>query len=236
MLTTLAIFFAITKIHIHIIPAINNLMATNPNVKVFPEDFLKMICQISTSFPNFDHSNEIARVYSSSRFGLRQSFKKNVTQQTFSQNQSGNVNSEASSIKNSTTTPNSKYPCHYCGEIGNWSTDFLTQIKANLMRNRTRGSGVNVASIGILPSLEDTEGLLDSGATHSIVVSFSLFTSMASADMTLSVASCESYRVDGIVDIELDTPVGISQPSGVLILKEYSWCSSVCWSSYRTKF
>ncbi|MBW0506565.1 hypothetical protein O181_046280 [Austropuccinia psidii MF-1] len=61
MLTTLAIFFAVPSMHQHITPAINTLMATNPNLKVQPDDLLNMIRQIATASPNFDHSTEIAK-------------------------------------------------------------------------------------------------------------------------------------------------------------------------------
>ncbi|MBW0482568.1 hypothetical protein O181_022283 [Austropuccinia psidii MF-1] len=60
MITTLAIFFAVPSIHQHITPAINTLMATNPNLKVRPDDLLNMIQQIATASPSFDHSTEIA--------------------------------------------------------------------------------------------------------------------------------------------------------------------------------
>ncbi|MBW0559049.1 hypothetical protein O181_098764 [Austropuccinia psidii MF-1] len=43
-----------------------------------------------------------------------------------------------------------------------------THLRANAARNRTRKLDANVASLGVVPSLEDTEGLIDSGATHSV--------------------------------------------------------------------
>ncbi|MBW0562479.1 hypothetical protein O181_102194 [Austropuccinia psidii MF-1] len=43
MITTLAIFFSVPSMHQHITPAINTLMATNPNLKVQPDYLLNMI-------------------------------------------------------------------------------------------------------------------------------------------------------------------------------------------------
>ncbi|MBW0588803.1 hypothetical protein O181_128518 [Austropuccinia psidii MF-1] len=57
--------------HQHITPAINTLMATNPNLKVRPDDLLNMIQQIATASPNFDHSTEIARINAASKLGAR---------------------------------------------------------------------------------------------------------------------------------------------------------------------
>ncbi|MBW0537888.1 hypothetical protein O181_077603 [Austropuccinia psidii MF-1] len=80
MLMTLAIYFAVPSMHQLIMPAINMLMATNPNIKVCPDDFLNMIRQISTASPSFDHSTEIERVNAVSKFGIKENFNTNIQQ------------------------------------------------------------------------------------------------------------------------------------------------------------
>ncbi|MBW0539978.1 hypothetical protein O181_079693 [Austropuccinia psidii MF-1] len=80
MLTTLAIYFALPSMHQLITPAINTLMATNPNIKVCPDDLLNMIRQISTASPSFDNSTEIARVNAESKFGRQENLNANLQQ------------------------------------------------------------------------------------------------------------------------------------------------------------
>ncbi|MBW0535795.1 hypothetical protein O181_075510 [Austropuccinia psidii MF-1] len=74
MITTLAIYFAIPSMHQLIIPALNTLMATNPNIKVRPEDLLNMIRQIATASPSFDHSTEVVKINAASKFGRKESY------------------------------------------------------------------------------------------------------------------------------------------------------------------
>ncbi|MBW0469083.1 hypothetical protein O181_008798 [Austropuccinia psidii MF-1] len=74
MLTTLAIYFAVPSMHQLIIPALNTLMATNPNIKVWPEDLLNMIRQIAMASPSFDHSTEVAKTNAASKFGRKESY------------------------------------------------------------------------------------------------------------------------------------------------------------------
>ncbi|MBW0542207.1 hypothetical protein O181_081922 [Austropuccinia psidii MF-1] len=74
MITTLAIYFAVPSMHQLIIPALNTLMATNPNIKVQPEDLLNMIRQIATASPSFDHSTEVAKINAASKFGRKESY------------------------------------------------------------------------------------------------------------------------------------------------------------------
>ncbi|MBW0515792.1 hypothetical protein O181_055507 [Austropuccinia psidii MF-1] len=156
----------------HITPAINTLMATNTNLKVHPDDLLNMILQISTASSNSDHGTEISQVKDVSKFGSRQPSKRKVPQHNFSQQHHRYTNNQASSSRDLARTPSLKYPCHYCGEVGHWLPNCPTRLKAYAARNRARGSGVNVASLGVVPLLEDTEGLIESGATHSALGSF----------------------------------------------------------------
>ncbi|MBW0513845.1 hypothetical protein O181_053560 [Austropuccinia psidii MF-1] len=81
VITTLAILFAIPSMHQHITPAINTLMATNPNLRVQPDDLLNMIRQIATVSPTFDHSTGIARINSASKFGTREQSNDQPTSQ-----------------------------------------------------------------------------------------------------------------------------------------------------------
>ncbi|MBW0482571.1 hypothetical protein O181_022286 [Austropuccinia psidii MF-1] len=70
--------------------------------------------------------------------------------------------------------------------------------------------------MGVVPILEADEAFLDSGATHSVVGNLSLFTSWKRANMSLFVASLESFKVEAIGSIALDTPYGILRLRNVL--------------------
>ncbi|MBW0516822.1 hypothetical protein O181_056537 [Austropuccinia psidii MF-1] len=74
MLTIIAIYYAVPTMHQLIIPAINTLIATNPEIKVCPDDLLNMIWQIATASPSLDHSTETARINAASRFGRKESY------------------------------------------------------------------------------------------------------------------------------------------------------------------
>ncbi|MBW0535766.1 hypothetical protein O181_075481 [Austropuccinia psidii MF-1] len=111
--------------------------------------------------------------------------------------------------KNNPKTPSSRYPCHYCREVGHWSPNFPVCARANAARSKSRHQTANVAGLGIVPALESDAALLDLGATHSVVGDISLFTSLVKTNMTLSVALSESFEVDAIGKIKLNTPDGV---------------------------
>ncbi|MBW0461685.1 hypothetical protein O181_001400 [Austropuccinia psidii MF-1] len=215
MLTTLAIYFAVPSMHQIITPAINTLMATNPNLKVRPDDLLNMIRQISTASPSFDHSTEIARLNAVSKFGRREPLNASTSSSSRKPTY-GNTKASSSNRPSGSRAPNPRSPCHYCGEIGHWSPTCPIKAKAFEIRFKGRQQSANVASMGVVPLLEDNEALLDSGAMHSVVGNLSLFTSLSTADMMLSVASSESFQVDGIGTIKLHTPYGLLQLNNVL--------------------
>ncbi|MBW0558716.1 hypothetical protein O181_098431 [Austropuccinia psidii MF-1] len=220
-LTTLDIFFAVPSMHQLITPAINSLMATNPNIKVRPDDLLNMIRQISTASPSFDHSTEIARINAASKFGTKHG-NKNHGQQQFSNTDPRNNTPRLQPHKNNPKTPSSRYPCHYCGEVGHWSPNCPVCARANAARSKSRHQTANVAGLGIVPALESDAALLDLGATHSVVGNISLFTLLVKTNMTLSVASSESFEVDAIGKIKLNKPDGVLELDGVLYCKNIS--------------
>ncbi|MBW0490659.1 hypothetical protein O181_030374 [Austropuccinia psidii MF-1] len=148
-----------------------------------------MIRQIATASPSLDHSTEIARINVASKFG---------------------------NTRTSVKVPSSRFPCHYCGEVGHWSPNCPVKAKANDARNKAPHQQANVAGIGIVSALEGGNALLDSGATHSVVGNILLFTSLTPTDMTLSVASSKSYKVDAIGTIVLNTPTGKLEINNVL--------------------
>ncbi|MBW0584554.1 hypothetical protein O181_124269, partial [Austropuccinia psidii MF-1] len=220
-IATLAIFYAVPTMKHHITAAINTLMATNPNLAVRPDDLLNMIRQINTASPSFDHTTEIARINAASRFGQRNTNDNlNANRQHTSHNRSAPPKSQ--SYTKRTRHYNANNPCHYCGEVGHWSPDCPTKAKAANARNRSRQSSATIASMGIVPTLEEDDALLDSGATHSVVGNISLFTSLKSTDMVLSVASSHSFKVNGIGEIQLNTPNGTIKIRNVLYCKHIS--------------
>ncbi|MBW0538074.1 hypothetical protein O181_077789 [Austropuccinia psidii MF-1] len=66
---------------------------------------------------------------------------------------------------------------------------------------------------------ENTEALLDSGATHLVVGNISLLDNFWPADMNLSVASSHQFCVEGIGELRLNTPSGILHVQDVLYCK-----------------
>ncbi|MBW0491792.1 hypothetical protein O181_031507 [Austropuccinia psidii MF-1] len=59
----------------------------------------------------------------------------------------------------------SRNPCFYCGGTGHWAPNCPIKLKAEEARLK-HGKIPSVASLGVIPSLESNEALLDSGATH----------------------------------------------------------------------
>ncbi|MBW0493487.1 hypothetical protein O181_033202 [Austropuccinia psidii MF-1] len=64
--------------------------------------------------------------------------------------------------------PSSCFPCHYCGEVGHWTPACPVKLKANEARNKARQQKVNAAGIGVVSTLEGSDTLIDSRATHSV--------------------------------------------------------------------
>ncbi|MBW0563193.1 hypothetical protein O181_102908 [Austropuccinia psidii MF-1] len=214
-IATLAIYFAVPSMHQLIMLAINTLMATNTDLKVRPDDLLNMIRQISTALPSFDHSNEIARINATLKFGSKESYS-STNQRPSNKHPPANSRIGSSTRQFDTKTPSSRFPCHYCGEAGYWSPNCPIKAKANEMRSRAHHQPVNVAGTGVVPSLENNEALLDSGATHSVVGNILLFTSLKATDMTLAVASSKSFKVNSIGTIVLHTLYGTMEINKVL--------------------
>ncbi|MBW0494850.1 hypothetical protein O181_034565 [Austropuccinia psidii MF-1] len=119
MLTTSEIYFSVPSMHQLITPTINTLMATNPNINVCPDYLLNMIRQISTASPSFYHSTKIARLNAACKFGKRDNFINN-NQQSSRRTVTRNVKVPSSSCQIEPIMPNSRFPCHYCGEVGHW--------------------------------------------------------------------------------------------------------------------
>ncbi|MBW0572637.1 hypothetical protein O181_112352 [Austropuccinia psidii MF-1] len=188
MITTLAIYFAVPSMHQLITPSINTLMATNPNLKVRPDNLLNIIQKITTASPSFEHSTEIAKPHLPSSLNSQETPK----------------------------VPSSPFPCHYCGEVGHWSPNCPIKAKVNEARNKAPNQKAHVSGIGVVPTLEASEALLDSGAMHSVVGHLLLFTSLMLTNMTQSVASSKSFKVDAIGTIALPTSNGILQLNNVL--------------------
>ncbi|MBW0537090.1 hypothetical protein O181_076805 [Austropuccinia psidii MF-1] len=212
-LTTLAIYFAVPLVHQFITPAINTLMATNPSIRVCPDDLLNMIRQISTASPSFDHSTELAQINAASRFGARHPGNAKNQLQLSIKNPHDKTH-QSQHHKPTTKISSSKYPCHYCGEVGQWSPNCPIRARANKARSKSQQQNANVASIEAAPAL------LDSGETHSVVGNISLFTSLVKTDMTLLVASSQSFDVDAVGKIKLKTQDGILEIDGVLYFKD----------------
>ncbi|MBW0577525.1 hypothetical protein O181_117240 [Austropuccinia psidii MF-1] len=201
MITTLAIYYVVPSMHHLIIPAISTLMETNPEMKVRPDDLLNMIWQIAMASPSLDHSTEIAGINSTSRCSRRESHS---TPNDSVSNKKPTITTSGNPQAN-VKVPSSRFPCHYCGEVRHWLPKCPIKAKAIGTSNKAQHQRVDVAGIGVLLALEGGEALLYSGATHLVVGNLLLFTSLTSTNMTLSVASSKSYKVDAIGTIVLNT-------------------------------
>ncbi|MBW0467755.1 hypothetical protein O181_007470 [Austropuccinia psidii MF-1] len=72
--------------------------------------------------------------------------------------------------------------------VVHWSPNFPVKAKAKKICFKQENHS-SIVSIGVVPSLENGEALLDSGTTHSVVGDISLFTHLSPTNMSLSVAS-----------------------------------------------
>ncbi|MBW0562949.1 hypothetical protein O181_102664 [Austropuccinia psidii MF-1] len=178
--------------HQFINSAINTLMTKTPNIKVHLNDLLRTIWKIATASPGFNRSTELTRINAVSKFGRRESRSNSNQRQSINHNSKHKPKHKpvlSQSHKNDSQTPSSRYPCHYCGEVGHWLANCPVRAKANEARSGSQFQNVNVSRIGVVPMIENDAALLDSGAMHSVVGNISLFTSLVKTDMTLSVVS-----------------------------------------------
>ncbi|MBW0553305.1 hypothetical protein O181_093020 [Austropuccinia psidii MF-1] len=111
-------------------------------------------------------------------------------------------------------------PCHYCSELGHWTPTCLVKIKANKSRLKFKEHAANVASFDTSPSIESLEAFLYSGATYSVVGDISLFTSISTTNMILSVTSNHKSVVVRIGRINLKIGDNILEVKDVLYCKE----------------
>ncbi|MBW0501193.1 hypothetical protein O181_040908 [Austropuccinia psidii MF-1] len=158
--------------------------------------------QISTALPTFDHRTEVAKINAASRFGRKESHPAHNSNIL-------NKNFHRPPMLSSSRVASSSFPCHYCSEVGHWSPNCPIKAKANEATTKARHKRANVAGIGVVSTLEASEALLDSGATHSVVGNILLFTSLTSTDMTLSVASSKSFQVNAIGTVGFYTSCGL---------------------------
>ncbi|MBW0535974.1 hypothetical protein O181_075689 [Austropuccinia psidii MF-1] len=112
----------------------------------------------------------------------------------------------------------SRNPCFYCGGTGHWAPNFPIKLKAEEAQSK-HGKIPSVSSLGVIPSLESNEALLDSGATHSVVGDVSLFTHISPTNLLISVASRHRFIAEGIGTVRLNTPNGTLQLNNVLYCK-----------------
>ncbi|MBW0505049.1 hypothetical protein O181_044764 [Austropuccinia psidii MF-1] len=167
-----------------------------------------MIRKIATASPSFDHSTETAKLTSALRFGKKDSYSAHSLPIP-------NKNIPAPHLPSSSNSqagpkvPISRFPCHYCGEVGHWSPNCPIKAKENEARNKAQHQKARIAGIGVVPNLEASEALMDSGAMHLVVGHLLLFTSLMSTNMTLSVTSSKSFKVDAIGTIALPTSNGL---------------------------
>ncbi|MBW0565413.1 hypothetical protein O181_105128 [Austropuccinia psidii MF-1] len=155
-----------------------------------------------------------------SKFG-KKDYNSAITLPPSNKNTSHLPVSSSSRNKVLSKVPSSCFPCHYCGEVGHWCPTCPVKTKASEARIKAQHQKANIAGIGVVSTLEGSEALLDSGATHSVVGHLSLFTSLTSTDMTLSVASSESFKVNAIGTIELPTS------NGIICLNNVLYCCNI---------
>ncbi|MBW0528000.1 hypothetical protein O181_067715 [Austropuccinia psidii MF-1] len=178
---TLSLFFSMPHLRDQITSALDTRMAVNPSVTIHPEDILDIVWQMSSQSSSsiIGNSSQLARIDTyrpSPSKGAFQHRMNTPSKPPPSTNRSAAAISPIASRSDKWKKKwlTSKNPCFHCGEIGHWAPDCPTWKKGAVARAQSSQRSANVAAIGVIPMFENTEALLDSGATHSVIhVSFS---------------------------------------------------------------
>ncbi|MBW0584993.1 hypothetical protein O181_124708 [Austropuccinia psidii MF-1] len=96
---------------------------------------------------------------------------------------------------------NLKKPCFHCGEVGHWAPDCPTCKKGAVAWAQSSQRSADMAAIGVIPMLENTEALLDSSATYLVVGNISLLDKVWPANINFSVTSSHQSCVEGIGEL-----------------------------------
>ncbi|MBW0531514.1 hypothetical protein O181_071229 [Austropuccinia psidii MF-1] len=220
-ISTLSLFLSLPHLHDQITSALNTQLAANPELTVNMEDILDIVHQL------WGRSTPIGNEGSIHLSKIDVSWPKPRTSQPYdspnrnprpyrplqSPSQVPPISSRSEEWKKRWLTPQN--PCFYCGEAGHWEPECPARKKATSARISSQQKE-KVVSIGAVPDLEYDEGLLDSGATNSVVGDASLFTALWKTNITLSVASSHQFPVDYIGNIALKTQEGTLTMKNVL--------------------
>ncbi|MBW0468093.1 hypothetical protein O181_007808 [Austropuccinia psidii MF-1] len=233
---TLSLFFSIPRLQHQITSALDTRMAASPSLSINVEDILDIVQQMSGN--NSDGQDEdsihISKLEANKlsdnprkpRSGSHQTPSTPMASQRLpppprTLHSTSPLANRSEEWKKKWLTP--QHPCFYCGEAGHWAPNFPACLKAARAWASTSSTPrhSNIASIGVVPSLENNEALLDSGATHSVVGDISLFANVKSTDMKLSVASSHQFNVDTIGDVRLNTIYGS------ILIKNVLYCKNI---------
>ncbi|MBW0536606.1 hypothetical protein O181_076321, partial [Austropuccinia psidii MF-1] len=168
-ITPIILFFSAPQFQDQITTVLDTRKASNPDLNITTTDILDITNRLQSKFTTESssaaqimrmespkHDNPSSKPKSSSQHRLN-SPRPSITAQSIEQ--------QSPDWKRKWLT--SKNPCFYCGGTGLWAPNCPIKSKAEEARTR-RGKIHSVASLGVIPSLENNEALLDSGATHSV--------------------------------------------------------------------
>ncbi|MBW0536437.1 hypothetical protein O181_076152, partial [Austropuccinia psidii MF-1] len=223
-LLPIILYFSAPQLQGKITTALNTRKAINPSIEIYANDIIDIASWVpGKHIPEDLLPLQISRIEGSRSHEDRP--HKDRSQHPGNQTpfNSPKTPITGASIQNQSPEWKKKWltaqnPCFYCGGSGHWAPTCPVKAKAEQAR-RQQSKNALVAQLGVVPTLENGEGLLDSGAIHSVVGNISLFTQLAPANMSLSVASRHRFNVDGIGTIRLNTPNGVLNLSNVLYCK-----------------
>ncbi|MBW0523541.1 hypothetical protein O181_063256 [Austropuccinia psidii MF-1] len=193
-LLPIILYFSAPQLQGQITTALDTQKAINPSIEICANDILDIASRIQgKAVPDDLSPLQISKIE-----GSRSSDKH--SQKGKFRHSSGQILSQpprsaltGASIQNKLPDWKRKWltarnPCFYCRGSGHWAPNCPVKLKAEQAR-RQQSRNPSVARLGVVPTLENGEGLLDLGATHSVVGDISLFTRLSPANMSLSVAS-----------------------------------------------
>ncbi|MBW0539585.1 hypothetical protein O181_079300 [Austropuccinia psidii MF-1] len=217
-LITMLYFLSAPQFKDQITTALDTRKATNPELKIYGEDILDIIRQLTSDQSN-QEEHQLSGIHA-----------KDESHPKKTNNKQSNLKKKAKTPVSSTTTEEwkkqwltSDNPCFYCMRVGHWAHECKLRAKAQEFKNNHKKSNndASVAAIGSVPLLENSEAMPDSGATHSVVGDISLFTRLSPTNMILTVASRDKFHVGAIGDIILNTN------KGPLLTKDVLYCKHI---------
>ncbi|MBW0486088.1 hypothetical protein O181_025803 [Austropuccinia psidii MF-1] len=168
----LVLFFSAPQLQEQITTALNTRKASNPSLDICANNILDIANQIQSKYiPESSTSLQISAMKGTKPDNNHQKDRSHPSNRQPRMNSPRSPMSEQSIQQQSPDWKKkwltARHPCFYCGGIGHSSTNCPIKAKAEQVQSK-RENQSSIASIGVVPALENGESLLDSGATHSV--------------------------------------------------------------------